>query len=647
MSRILAAVAAVAATATGAVAQPEPVKPGVQPTPTTRAPAPPPLELDAHQRRIIRGCPVDMRCTTPALKAAMREFERQAFPRSSSDSPWVDGDGVRPLGGRAPGQVVGVKKPSQLRPDLAWMDKLTLPDIPVRWDRRVIAYLEFYKSDPRGRRIMSEWLRRQGRYRDLIVSELRRAKLPEALLYVAMIESAYDPDIYSRVGASGLWQFMPGAGRIYGLSQSRWLDERNDFVKSTRAAMYFMRDLFDRFGDWNLALAAYNAGYGAVLQGMAKYNTNDFWQLLEYENALPWESGIYVPKALAAAIVGENRAAFGYGDLQVDPPVRYDRVTVPKTTSLATIARAAGTSTDVIESLNPQLRRGRTPPAAGEYTVRIPDGKRDEFAARFPQLRGEWDDVDVYVARHGERFEDIATEFGVSPAKLRELNDITTEAEVRGGTVLVVPKVSAAERAENRKKADENLYASGIPRGEPGEKLLVAVPDPALEVPGRTRVFYRVTAGDTLWDISQVFGATTAEIARWNGLNPDAHLQPRMVLQLFVKEGFDARAAKVELLDPARLAVVKVGSDDHLDRAEKMMGRERIKHTVQAGESLTSIGARYGLSSRDLARINRLPPSAKLDAGSEVIVYKVVDPKGSDRAARQHRQSRGKGKRRR
>src|SRR5690606_39166011 len=104
---------------------------------------------------------------------------------------------------------------------------------------------------------------------------------------ISMIESSYDPHEYSRTGASGLWQFMPAGGRIYGLEQNRWIDQRNDPVLATRAAMYYFKDLYHRFGDWDLALAAYNAGYGAVLKGIAKYNTNDFWQLLEYENALP------------------------------------------------------------------------------------------------------------------------------------------------------------------------------------------------------------------------------------------------------------------------------------------------------------------------------------------------------------------------
>jgi membrane-bound lytic murein transglycosylase D len=642
MSRILAILVtiAVGSWTTSAVAQQPvspgtPVKPGVQPGPSIPVPAPDELELSSHQRRIIRGCPIGMRCNTPSLEATMSEFEREAFPRSNADSPWVDGDGARPVGGGAPGQAIGVKKPSDIRADLAWMDTLILPDIPVRWDSRVIKYLEFYKSDPRGRRLMAEWLRRQSRFDALILAELARAKLPKALLYVAMIESAYDPETYSRVGASGLWQFMPGSGAIYGLRRSEWLDERNDFVRATRAATYFMKDLYDRFGDWNLALAAYNAGYGAVLWGIAKYNTNDFWKLLSYESALPWESGVYVPKAIATAIVGLNRKAFGYDKIVPDKRFEWDAVIVGKTTSLAAIAAAAGVKTKEVEALNPQLRRGRTPPGIGDYTVRIPAGTRDAFNQKIPQLRSEWDKLDIYVAKHGERFEDIATEFGISRSDLRALNGLVTEAEVSGGMILVVPKRTTSEREKNKKGAADNLYSSGVPRGNPGEKLIVAVPDPTLVVPGRKRVFYRVTAGDTLWDISQLIKASIDAIAEWNGLNVKAHLQPRMVLQLWIKPDFDARASNVQFLDPDRITVVKVASVEHLDKAEKLLGRERIAHTVKRGENLTRIGAKYGLSARSLSRINKIAPWAELEVGSEVIVYKVVNPKASGRAAEQ------------
>src|SRR5690606_23448553 len=159
--------------------------------------------------------------------------------------------------------------------------KLELPDLPVRWTPTLIDYLLFYKDDPRGRAIMEGWLAAQGRYRDLIASELRKAKLPEDLMYVAMIESGYDPTTKSPAGAVGLWQFMPSGAHIYGLREDRWIDERRDPLRATRAVVDFWKDLYQRFGDWDIALAAFNAGYGALLRSIARFNTNDFYQLCE------------------------------------------------------------------------------------------------------------------------------------------------------------------------------------------------------------------------------------------------------------------------------------------------------------------------------------------------------------------------------
>lgn len=418
---------------------------------------------DLQQRRAVRGCPVGEPCRGELLRG-LHEFELEAFPRPGRDGPWFDGNDphgharVRSgLGADDRARRHAVRRPSELRPDLPWLDKLKLPDIPVHWDHRIIKYLEFYRYDPRGRNIMSAWLRDQGKYKHIILKELRRAKLPEALLYIAMIESSYDPHEYSRTGASGLWQFMPASGRIYGMKQDRWLDERNDPVIATKAVTYYFRDLYERFGDWDLALAAFNAGYGAVIKGIAKYNTNDFWTLLELENALPWESARYVPKFLAAAIVGENLQRFGYSDVEVAPPVSWDLVSVGKSTPLKTIAKAAKTTLETIQRLNPQLRRKRTPPGKKSYRVRIPRGAKESFARAIPQLRSEWDDVDAYVVKHGERFEDIAMTHGLSRRKLRAMNGLKSENEVRGGMLLVVPVVSEAEKRENRQKAQEEV----------------------------------------------------------------------------------------------------------------------------------------------------------------------------------------------
>ncbi len=620
-------------------APPALANPGTRPGKQAQPPGPGPLgprslSVDDSRRRAVRGCPVDYDCHG-RLEAELRQFEKRSL-RPRKRSPWIESDAP---GAKSSARFARAKDPSKLRPDLPWLKNIKLPDLPVVWDERVIAYLEFYRNDPRGRRIMSAWLSAQGRYKRLIADELRRANVPRDLLYIAMIESSYDATEYSRSGASGLWQFMPGGGRIYGLTINRWVDERNDQVLSTRAAIRYFEDLYSRFGNWHLALAAYNAGYGAVLRSMAKYNTNDFWKLLDYENGLPWESGIYVPKALATAIVGNNLALFGFDKVQKKREVTWRHVEVPKSVKLSIVARAAGVKVAAIKRLNPQLRRGRTPPGVARYRVRVPAGTENQFATRFPQLRGDWDDANAYVVRHGERFEDIATRHKVSTRALRKLNGIKTEAEVHGGTVLVVPKVSKTAAKQQQHKADDNLYSAGFPRGKAGDKLLVAVPDKSLSIRGKKRVFYRVVSGDSQFDIANAFSVDRQDLAHWNQLDTEAHLHPRMVMQVWVPKKWSAKAAGVKILDKRRLKIVESGSTEHLDQAEKRVGRKRVVHRAKRRESFEDIGKRYGLGKYDLARINRMSPNTVLKKGQEVLVYEVVDAKASDRAKEQAREA--------
>jgi membrane-bound lytic murein transglycosylase D len=620
---------------------------------SARQPAPRPLETDPDQRRAIRGCPPGEDCRGQALEG-LREFELEAFgsPPGAPQSPWLDDDdpgaaarrpGTRGAGGktdRAPGRPV---KPTDLRPDLPWLAELDMPDLPVHWHERLIQYLEFYKNDPRGRNIMRGWLRAQAPYRDMIVSRLRRAGLPEDLLYVSMIESSYDPRTRSHAGAVGLWQFMNAGGRIYGLWIDRWIDERQDPVRSTDAAMLYWKDLYHRFGDWHLAMAAYNAGYGAVLRSVTRFNTNDYWELCDYENALPWGTVLYVPKALAAAIVGRNRALFGFEDVDGQPAMAWDEVAVPQSVSLRTVARAAGVSVESIQELNPQLRRSRTPPTIQGYVLRVPRGTGALFAARFGQLRKDWDRYDTYVVAHGERFEDVATIHGTSRRKLAELNSVEQEADVRGGTVLVVPRVSAEEKQKNRARAEQDLYASGDPPPAEGEPLLVAVPDADLHLPGKRRVLYRVVAGDTAGGVAAAFGVAREDLGLWNDLDASASLHPRMILQVFVPEGWDGTAtdgAAIAVLDQARLLVVTRGSQQHIELMEQRMGRERVIYKAEKRESFADIGRKFGLTDHDVARINQRPHDTVLEPGEQIVVYKVVDRSRSERADDQARAKR-------
>jgi membrane-bound lytic murein transglycosylase D len=616
--------AGVLALTPAAHAQGDAAHPGPQPVAPVAAPDRGPLHQELDERRAVRGCPVGEECGHPVDE--MREIDVELFGRGpgGDGDPWIEGGEAQPAVTPPAGA-----RPTDLHPELPWLAQLELPDLPIRWDERLIKYLVFYKEDPRGRAIMRGWLEAQGRYKDMMLGYLRRAHLPEDLVYVAMIESSYDPLDTSYAGASGIWQFMPEGGRIYGLVEDHWIDERNDPVRATQAQMDYFKDLYARFGDWHLALAAFNAGFGAVLKSVARYNTNDFWQLAQYENALPWETTLYVPKALACAIVGHNKKLFGYEDVKPLPPESWDEVQVPTSISLDVIAQAAGAPVAVVKRLNPHLKHGRTPPGTA-YVVRVPRGGGERFLARLGELRREWDGYDAYVVAHGERFEDVALEYGISTAKLRALNGLDDEGEVEGGMTLVVPHVSEADRARNLDRALDNLYASGVD-SKRGEPLIVAVPDKDADVPGRKRVFYRVVDGDSVRSVAKAFGVTPAELVAWNGVDAGGNLHPRMILQAWVEPEWSAKKAKVRLLDETRIVVVTRGSREHLDLAELRTGRVRLEYSPKKKESFEQIGKKFGLGKRDVARINRMSAETVVEPGQTIIVYQVVE---CDRSAR-------------
>jgi membrane-bound lytic murein transglycosylase D len=612
--------------------------------PTAPSPARPGAERERDpgaERRAVRGVALDDAESneTPELRE-IRRFEERAFPRAG-------GAGVLPSGGAdgalpppsLPGTWGGsgdvppeLRSPEPPRPEAAspppdseWLRSLKSPDIPVRWDAQVLRYLDYFKSDPKGRSVMSNWLRRAGRYRDLFEQALVRQGLPKDLFYVAMVESGFDSGARSRVGAGGIWQFMPGAARAYGLEVSYWIDGRRDPERAVEAAARYLKDLYVRFGSWYLVFAAYNAGYGAVLRSITSYNTNDYWELIRHESGLPWESCLYVPKILAAAVVGNNLAAFGYGDVTSDPALAYEEVEVPAGTALATVARAAGARSDVIETLNPQLLRGRTPPDRGTSRVRVPQGAAAQYLASFEKVRGG-DKLETVVLRFGETLDDVARTHGANTRELRRLNGVKDTAELRAGTAIVVPrrgskdetaKNDAVAKADKSDKGDKS--EKDEKPDEPDDSIIVAVPDRAFSYEGRERVFYRTRDGDGLDEIADAFGVRDDELCEWNNLDPSAKLHPRMVLQIFVRKDFDPSG--VLLLDPTKVRVVTLGSEEFLELETARRGKKRLYYMAKAGDTLAKLGRRYGLTVGDLARINRFSYNTELHEGDKIVVY--------------------------
>ncbi|HEX7602987.1 MAG TPA: lytic transglycosylase domain-containing protein, partial [Polyangiaceae bacterium] len=269
------ATAAVTATAAAPPKKPPPPAPVVAKPPMAKPPTHPAGRPDPNVRHQVAGGPTADDAAggaeSPELRA-LGEAERELFPPAAAglSDPWpselpyplarVDGAPRAYTTGLPPAPVPSSPATAEGGKDLSWLSQLTMPDLPVRWESRLVRYLEFYKDDPRGKAIAALYARRSGRYRESIGRVLRRKGLPQDLVWLAMIESAFDPVIRSPAGAIGLWQFMPETGKSYGLPQDRWVDERLDVDAATEAAADFLSDLNRRFGSWELAMASYNMG---------------------------------------------------------------------------------------------------------------------------------------------------------------------------------------------------------------------------------------------------------------------------------------------------------------------------------------------------------------------------------------------------
>lgn len=530
------------------------------------------------------------------------------IPSEREDRPRVHASGLPPAPPPSTPPVTDGPR------DMAWLAKLDMPDLPVRWEARVVRYLEFFKDDPRGRVTFTTWLKRSGRYRDAIKKALKAKGLPEDLAALAMIESGFDATARSRVGALGLWQFMPETGKIYGLTQDRWADLRMNQASSTEAAAEFLADLHRRFGSWDLAMAAYNMGYGGVLAAVRRYNTNDYWALSKLEGSLPWETTLYVPKILAVAIVNKNLAAFGYQDVAIEPALEGDDVLVAPGTSLATVAQACGTTTKEVELLNPELRASRTPPGTEDWKVLVPQGKAAGCSQNLSKKRQAEPALEKYVVKFGESIEQIAAARHVPVAKIVELNSIAQGEVVRGGTVILLPKEGTATATD--KPADPNAKK---------EKPVVIVPQDVFVYPDRRRVFYRVQVGDTVRDVSNVFKVTPDELRRWNEVDPSARLVEGMTLQVFAPNDVDLASANVLRENDVR--VIVTGTEEFFRHWDDK-GRRRIVVNATAGDTLDAIGKKHGVSSSLMERINRRGRSEVLSEGERVIVW-VPGPSGT------------------
>lgn len=289
----------------------------------------------------------------------------------------------------------------------------------------------------------SRFLQRSGRYIPMIQAKLEARGMPQDLIYLAMIESGFNPKAYSPAAASGLWQFIADTGRRYGLDVNQAVDERNDPEKATDAALTYLQELHDRFGSWYLAAAAYNTGENRIERimkeetGGVKGTDASYYRIWD---RLPQETRDYVPLMIAAARISKDPARYGFGNVDVDEPLAYEEVVVDPATPLAAVAEAAGVKLEDVRHLNPQLKLSRTRNDQ-RSVIRVPRGHRTAFLVNWPKVReARTYAIQKYRIRKGDSLLGIAKSHGVSVAALKQQNGLRSSRIVAGRTLEIPSK---------------------------------------------------------------------------------------------------------------------------------------------------------------------------------------------------------------
>lgn len=402
-------------------------------------------------------------------------------------------------------------------------------DIPVEVNDSVVDYVRFFQSR-QVRPHFVKWLGRSHRYLDRYRAILREQGLPEDTVYLAMIESGFANFATSRAKAVGPWQFIAPTGKLFGLRQDFWVDERRDPEKAAVAAARYLKELREQTGDWRLAWAGYNAGGGTVLRAQAK-GYQDFWSMAatKGKKILRAETKGYVPKLMAAAIISKHPEAFGFRPEEIEPEswIEYQEVEIRSATLLSVIARAAEVPERAILELNPELRRACTPPRP--YKVKLPREAAPAFAERWPELEPKVrTSFEGHVVRRGETLSAIAARYGVPSQGIEEMNPGVSARRLRPGTELVIPR-TPGQKPVAVAAAAPVARASARPE-KPAERVERA------EARQRT---VKVEPGDTLWSISREVGLELNELCRLNGIHdPRRHkLQIGAVLKVVPEKG--------------------------------------------------------------------------------------------------------------
>jgi membrane-bound lytic murein transglycosylase D len=445
--------------------------------------------------------------------------------------------------------------------------KSTHSDLPLMMTDQVAGYINYFST--RGRGTVEHALARSGRYEDMIRRTLREEGVPQELIYLAQAESGFHPLAVSRAGARGMWQFMGSRAKGYGLERSWWVDDRQDPEKATRAAAHHLKDLYNEFGDWYLAMAAYNSGPGTVQNAVKRTGYADFWELYR-RNVLPKETRNYVPIIVAVTIMAKNPAQYGLDSVVKEKPVPYDTVKIDYPIDLRLAAECVDASATDLLDLNPSLLR-MTTPKDQEFDLHLPAGTAPRFqtaVASIPADKRVW--WRYHKVQAGETLAAIARTYHTTPTAIAEANDLNYDEALAPEARLIIPIAPG-------KQTDTSTYAHAI-------------------------THYKVRKGDTVESVAENFGVSVKMVRSWNHLKGSS-LAGRKVLYLHLPV---TRTAGETQVATRRSTASHHHAATQTASAAVHPAHPAVKHhKVKRGETLSSIATSYNTTVTALKHDNR------------------------------------------
>jgi membrane-bound lytic murein transglycosylase D len=459
----------------------------------------------------------------------------------------------------------------------------TTCNIPFVWNERVYKALYFLNRGGKGP--IDKWIARADYYLPVVKKMFSDSGLPEDIAYLPLIESGFNPLAYSRKRAAGMWQFIPSTGKLYGLKKDFWVDERRDFILSTRAAVSYLKKLYNQFNDWHIAIASYNCGENSMNRALSRSSSNNYWDLKK----LPKETRQYVPEFLAAIIMAKNPECKGNADAQHDT-FDLDTVTLNGCVSLYAVADTLGLSYDKLHEMNPHILHWCSHPF-NSVLMYLPKGTKDKFISAYSNSPSSFS-VSWYKYRikSGEALKSIARHFKTPLDAILTLNNISPKQRLSIGRDLLIPI------PVNQKSSNATILAACDERTKPAGR--------ALMVNGVKVVKYKVRNGDCLWDLAQLFRVDREDICKWNNINDATSIKAGMTLTIY-KSDKDYKNA-VSRQQPA--PVVKQTAYD-------ASVRRVVYYKIRKGDNLWNIAQSFKVQIDELTAMNDIDVDTTLIPG--------------------------------